>query len=108
MRYNEINTYQQSLLHNDLEKLISLHEFVVKKPVVARTSAWPSGAKNTSSTKRDPSLFEHLEAEGSKRRKCGIYKDPGHYRSKYSQNQQVITTNNPIAPSMEGKSKEKM
>ncbi|KAI9922607.1 hypothetical protein PsorP6_000404 [Peronosclerospora sorghi] len=77
MRYDDMGAYQQAMLRLALENLDSPHAFVMRNPVVARTRGRPSGSHN-SSTKRDPSLFEHVEANILKKRRCGVCKAEGH------------------------------
>ncbi|KAI9914560.1 hypothetical protein PsorP6_007451 [Peronosclerospora sorghi] len=67
----------KAMLRQALENLDSPHVFVMRNPVVARTRGRPSGSQN-SSTKRDPSLFEHVEANILKKRRCGVCKAEGH------------------------------
>lgn len=75
-----MNEYQQSMLRTALEALDFSHAFFMKNTVVARTRGRPLGSQNRSSTRRDPSLFEHVEEKRRNKRKCGHCKDVGQYR----------------------------
>ncbi|CAG8725227.1 9482_t:CDS:2, partial [Dentiscutata erythropus] len=77
-RYQEWQEHQQTVVRTILNSLIDFPTTVLQDPNTVRTKEHPSGATNrqsTSTTRRDPSGFEFIDA---KVRNCSLCKQARH------------------------------
>ena len=81
--YENSTSYEQATIINSVAELTNIQlSNILSNPIVQKTKGRPTGALNNrtnislSSTQRDPSLFEHIEAALGK--KCSVCNNTGH------------------------------
>ena len=69
-RHEETDPHQQVQLRDAIKNQISDSTFTVGEPNLVRTEGLPNLYSSGSSTRRDRSLFEHIDISQRSRRKC--------------------------------------
>jgi len=86
--YENSTCYEQATIINSVAELANVQlANTLSNPIIKKTKGRPTGSLNnrssipSSSTQRDPSLFEHVEAALGK--KCSVCKNSGHNKRIY-------------------------